>query len=334
MNHNKAVLFLLNTVKSLVLPVLVFVVFAILTNGRTANSRVVLTILRQSVVPILICWALVLNMSLGIMNFAAGGMCLCAVILAGNIAKLTYTGLGGLMVGCFVVCMVLSLITGLLYNFMRIPGLVLTIGLVLIFESIPRIVFFGGVTIARRDTVLALSPWCFIVLAIMGVVFYVIYNMTAFGHNLRALGSSPVIAGSAGLKAERIKLLCFLTSGIFLSAGAIVYGSNTGQVYNVSALGSMVIMMDAFMGVFLAFFLTRYCNLTFAVVIGNIIMKIISNGFVAMGTSNTVRDIISGIFLFVLLAMSANQGWLDRLRAKKENARIANEKYALHSQGV
>jgi ribose transport system permease protein len=334
MNHNKAVLFLLNTVKSLVLPVLVFVVFAILTKGRTANSRVVLIVLRQSVVPILICWALALNMSLGIMNFAAGGMCLCAVILAGNIAKLTYTGLGGLVAGCFVVCLALSFVTGLLYNFMRIPGLVLTIGLVLIFESIPRIIFYGGVSIARRDTILALSPWCFIVLAIMGIVFYIIYNMTAFGHNLRALGSSPAVAGAAGLKPERIKLLCFLISGIFMSVGAILYGSNAGQVYNVTALGSMGIMMDAFMGVFLAFFLAKYCNLTFAVIIGNIIMKIISNGFVAMGASTTVRDIISGLFLFVLLAMSANQGWMDRLRARSENARIANEKYALRPQDL
>ncbi|GHU97367.1 hypothetical protein FACS189483_03110 [Spirochaetia bacterium] len=330
MNNNKVVNFLLNAVKSLILPVLVFLVFAFLTNGRTLNSRVVMTVLRQSVMPILICWALVLNMSLGIMNFAAGGVCLCAVILAGNFAKLTYTGLGGLLIGCFVICMVLSFITGTLYNLMKIPGLVLTIGLVLIFESIPRIIFHGGVTIARQDTILALSPWCFIVLAVMGAAFYIIYNMTAFGHNLRALGSSPAIANAAGLDSAKIKLSCFMMSGIFLSMGAVIYGSNQGQVLNVAALGSMVIMMDAFMGVFLAFFLAKYCNLTIAVVIGNVTMKLINNGFVAMGTSSTVRDITTGVFLFILLAMSANQGIMDRLRARKENARIANEKYALN----
>jgi hypothetical protein len=40
----------------------------------------------------------------------------------------------------------------------------------------------------------------------------------------------------------------------------------------------------------------------------------------------------TGLFLFILLAISSNQGWTDRLRARTENARIANEKYALKTQ--
>jgi ribose transport system permease protein len=332
MNNNKIAQTFLNTVKSLILPVLVFAVFAIMTRGRTVNSRIILAILRQSVVPILICWALVLNMSLGIMNFAAGGVVLCAIILAGNIAKLTYTGLGGVIMFSLLICLFLSFITGVLYNLMKIPALVLTIGLVLIFESIPRFFFRSGATIARADTILALSPYCFIVLVVMGFVFYIAYNKTAFGHNLRALGSNPALAKSAGLNPDRIKLLCFVISGLFLGVAAVLYGSNQGQVQNVIALGSMGIMIDAFMAVFLAFFLSRYCNMAFAVVIGTITMRLINNGFVSMGLSATVREITTGVFLFVLLAISANQGWIDRLKLRNENARIANEKYALNVQ--
>jgi ribose transport system permease protein len=332
MNRKKVIQFLLNLVKSIILPVLVFVVFSILTNGRIVNSRTIMAVLRQSVVPVLICWALVFNMTLGIMNFAAGGVVLCSLILAGNIAKLSYMGIGGLIVLCIVFALILSFIIGVMYNAMKIPALVLTIGMVLIYESIPRIFFHGGVTIARANTFLALSPYCFIVLGAMGLLFYIIYNNTAFGHNLRALGSSPAVADSVGLDSAKIKLICFVISGFFLGVAAILYGSNQGQVQNVTALGSMTIMMDAFMGVFLAFFLAKYCNLTFAVLLGTITMKLITNGFVAMGVSATIRDITTGIFLFILLAMSANQGLIDRLRMRKENARIANEKYALQRQ--
>jgi ribose transport system permease protein len=329
MVKGKAVELFINTLKSLAIVVLVYAVFAVLTKGRTVNYRTLLAILRQSVVPALICWALVLNMTLGIMNFAAGGVVLCSLIIGGNLAKMMGLGLVGIIIFCIIFSIVLSGITGLLYNLMRVPALVLTIGIVLIFESLPRIFFRGGVTIPRRDTFLAQEPWCFIVLAVMGLLFYILYNKTAFGHNLRALGSSPAVADSVGLDSDKIKLVCFLICGIFLGIAAVIYGSAQGDIRNVTAMGSMTIMMDAFMGVFLAFFLAKYCDLTFAVVLGTITMKLITNGFVAMGTSSTVRDITTGFLLFILLAMSANQGWMDRLRVRKENARIANEKYAL-----
>jgi ribose transport system permease protein len=329
MAKNKRVLLFINALKSLVIVMLVYAVFAVLTKGRTVNYRTVLAVLRQSVVPTLICWALVLNMTLGIMNFAAGGVVLCSLIIGGNLAKMMGMGLPGIIIFCIIFSIVLSGITGLLYNLMRVPALVLTIGIVLIFESLPRIFFRAGVTIPRRDTFLAQEPWCFIMLAVMGLLFYIIYNKTAFGHNLRALGSSPAIADNVGLNSDKIKLICFLICGIFLGIAAVIYGSSQGDIRNVTALGSMTIMMDAFMGVFLAFFLAKYCNLTFAVVLGTITMKLITNGFVAMGTSSTVRDITTGFLLFILLAMSANQGLMDRLRARKENARIADEKYRL-----
>jgi ribose transport system permease protein len=329
MVKNKTALFFINSLKSLLIVLLVYVVFAVLTKGRTVNPRTLLAVLRQSVVPTLICWALVLNMTLGIMNFAAGGVVLCALIIGGNLAKMMGLGLFGIIFFCIVFSIILSGITGLLYNLMRVPALVLTIGIVLIFESLPRIFFHGGVTIPRRDTFLAQEPWCFIVLAVMGLIFYIIYNQTAFGHNLRALGSSPGIAENVGLNSDKIKLICFLICGIFLGVAAVVYGSVQADVRNVTAMGSMTIMMDAFMGVFLAFFLAKYCDLTFAVVLGTITMKLITNGFVAMGTSSTIRDITTGFLLFILLAVSANQGWMDRLRERKENIRAANEKYAL-----
>jgi ribose transport system permease protein len=327
MTQNKTLRKLLDAGKALLLVVVVYAAFALLTKGRIVNTRTAMAILRQAVVPALICWALVLNMTVGIMNFASGGVVLCAIIMSGNIAKMTGTGLAGLIVLCLIFSLILSLVIGVLYNLMRVPSIVLTVGLVLIFESMPRVFFHGGVTLPRGDTFLALSPWCFIVLVIMGALFYIIYNLTAFGHNLRALGSSPGVADSVGIDSDRVKLLCFVISGAFLGVAAVLYGSAQGDIRNVAAMGSMVIMMDAFMGVFLAFFLARYIDLTFAVVLGTVTMKLITNGLVAMGVSGTVRDITTGLFLFILLAMSANQGVFARIRERKENARIATEKY-------
>lgn len=298
-----------------------------MTEGRFFNARTLTTILKQSIMPIMICWGLMLTFTVGSINFSAGAVVLCSTIIGGNLMKLTNTGLVGLILFTLAVALVLSILTGFLFNKMRVPSIVLTIGLVLIFESLPRIFFAGGVIIPGKVTYLATPPHIYFILAIMTIVFYIMYNNTAFGHNLRALGNNQEIANKVGLDSDKIKFICFVISGVFLGVAAILYGSAQGQIQNVTALGSMAIMMDAFMGVFLAMFLSRFSNVTFSVIIATFTMKMISIGFVTMGLSATIRDITTGLLLFVLLAISANQGLLDLIKSNKQNAQIANEKY-------
>ena len=327
MNITKIRQMVVGVLKTLIFPMAVFIIFVILSDGRIASWRTVVTTLRQSVMPTLICLSLVINMTVGCMNFASGGVVLCAAIVGGNLANLTGMGLFGLIFWCLLVSLALTFLTGFLYNKMRVPALVLTIGLVFVFEAIPRVLFNGGVVIPNKITYLSRFPYCFIILVIMMGVFYILYNKTVFGHNLRSLGNNQEISINVGLDNDKIKFVSFAIGGIFLGMAAVLYVSTSGEVRNVTSLGSMTIMMDSFMGVFLANFLARYCNMTFAVYVGTFTMKLISNGFVAMGVPATVRDIMTGILLFVLLTMSANQGLFEQLRINKEQARIANEEY-------
>lgn len=319
--------FLLKTLKSLAFPVLLFVAFALLSQGRIVNQRTILAILRQSVVPTLICWALMFNMTLGAMNFSVGANVLFSTIVGGNLALLTNTGLAGFIVFAILLATLLSGIAGALYNLLRLPTIVLTLGLVMVYESAPRLFFEAGVTIPFEMTFLATSPWCFIVLGVMFLAFYLIYNKTAFGHNLRAIGKNPAIAVSVGLDSDKVKFTSFVLGGLFIGVAAVLYGSNQGQVENVSALGSMVIMMDSLMGVYFALFLSKFCNMAVAIVLSNVTIKIIFNGFVALGMSATIRDITTGVILFVLLVTSANQGVLAKKKADKKYAEEATARY-------
>ncbi len=319
--------FFLGLVKTLALPVVVFIIFVVMTGGRFANGRIIMTTMKQSITPAIICLGLMLTFTVGNMNFSAGAVVLCSTIIGGNLTKITNTGIVGLIFFTMAVALILSVLTGFLYIKMRIPSIVLTIGLVLIFESLPRAIFEGGVTIPGKITYLATPPYNYIILLMVVVVYYIVFNNTAFGHNIRALGNNQEIANKVGLDSDKIKFVCFVVSGAFLGIAAILYGSAAGEVRNVGALGSMTIMMDAFMGVFLAGFLSKFCNITFGVVVSAFTMKMITNGFVAVGLSATVRDITTGMMLFILLAVSANEGLFERRKADKKNAQIANEKY-------
>ncbi len=315
--QNKALQFLLRILKSLIIPVGMWAIFALLTGGRTATTRMLITTLRQSVSASIICYGLILAMNVGMINFSAGAMMLFAGIVGGNLAKTIGLGWPGLLIICILICLAEGALEGLLYNAMRVPCIVMSIGMMLVWESLPKIIYPNGVNLNGPITILCKQPWCFWVMGVTAVIFYIVYNKTPFGHNLRAIGSNQGIANSVGLDSDRIKFAVFTIGGLFLGIGAALYISSAGEQRNVSAMGSMTIMMDAFMGMFIAMFISRYIDTSIAVVLGTFAMKMLSNGFVAMGLSATVRDIIQGVFLLVLLVISANAGLIERTRANK-----------------
>ena len=324
--------YILQTIKTIALPVLVIAVFALLTDGRSLNGRTLIVTMRQSVIPIIISIALVGNLTLGMIDFSAGAVVIASSIIGANMMKITETGIVGMAVFCIISGIALTSLTGFLNNRLRVPILVLTIGLMLVYEALPRVFFNEGAMISIKYSTLALAPWIFIILGVMCIVFYVLFNLTTYGHNIRALGGGEEIASKAGLNLARIKQTGFTVSGIFLGVASMLYISSNGMVQNVSMFGSMSIIFDAFMGVFLAFFLSRYCNLAIGIVIGTFTITSLNNGFIAMGISVYIRGITSGIFLLVLMAFAANQERFRRWHTNRERARIADNNYMSNSK--
>lgn len=309
--------------KTMAIPVAVYVLFGILSGGRMFNSRALVTVLRQAIQPSVICYALLLGMSIGMMNFSAGAFVTCAAIIGNGVSNMLGWGLPGLIFFAILVSLACSAIMGLLYNWLRVPCMVLGLGLMLVFESLPRIFFPGGAVISPDDAFLARQPWCFVVMAFVMVLFYVIYNKTPYGHNIRAIGANQSVALAAGLDLDKIKFTNFMVGGFFLGIAAVLYMSAQGKVQNVGALGSMVVMMDGFMGVFLGMLLARWSDPSIAVFCGVLTMKILANGFVAVGLESTWKDVVTGMFMLVIMAISKNAALPAKMKADKAFAEEA-----------
>ena len=303
--------------KTMAIPVAVYVLFGILSGGRMFNSRALVTVLRQAIQPSVICYALLLGMSIGMMNFSAGAFVTCAAIIGNGVSNMLGWGLPGLIFFAILVSLACSAIMGLLYNWLRVPCMVLGLGLMLVFESLPRIFFPGGAVISPDDAFLARQPWCFVVMAFVMVLFYVIYNKTPYGHNIRAIGANQSVALAAGLNLDKIKFTNFMVGGFFLGIAAVLYMSAQGKVQNVGALGSMAVMMDGFMGVFLGMLLARWSDPSIAVFCGVLTMKILANGAVAVGPESTWKDVVTGMFMLVIMAISKNAALPAKMKADK-----------------
>jgi hypothetical protein len=83
------------------------------------------------------------------------------------------------------------------------------------------------------------------------------------------------------------------------------------------------------MGIFIAFFLERYCNLSIGLVVGTVSMTMLNSGLVALGLDTTTRNISSGMFLLILLVISSNQAVVDDLRERRKLAKTLKEQFSI-----
>lgn len=321
--------FFIRALKTLAFPFVVCLFFGIATGGRLFTARSILVILRQSVLPAIIIMAMMPNLSLGLMDFSIGAVVTASAIIAGNLMNMTGTGLVGLIVFSLLSAVLLTSLTGFLNNKLQVPILVVALGLTLVYEALPTLLFpeNNSAIIKVQYAVLAQSPYIFIVFGVAFVLYYVLTNKTAYGHNIRALGGNSELATRAGLKVERIKQLSFTFSGVFAGIAAALYMSSNGQVNTPAAFGSMSTVMDAFLGLFLGMFLSRFCDAAVGIVIAVVTMTVLSNGMLNMGIDATYRDIVKSIVLFFLLAFSGNQPYFVAWRQNLLRAEKANEAY-------
>ena len=314
---------LANTVKSLIMPVAVYLIVTAVTAGRFGNWSIIVTVLRTTVVPMLIAMAMSMPMIMGMWDFSSGAVVYAAAILGANVASVTNTGVLGLCVSAMLIAVLLTAFSGVLYNLMKIPSLVLTLGLVMVYESFPRLIVETGCgLIEQKNGYLAQAPWCFILFLIMYAIYCIVYNFAVFGQNIRAIGANQPIAYSAGVDLSGVKFRSFLLGGVFLGMAAILTMSMNVRLYVASSMNSISLIFDPMMGVYIALFLSKYCRFTTGLLIGTFTMRMLSTGLVSCGLSATARSIVTGFFLLAILCFSSNQGrfeaWTMRKKLREE----------------
>lgn len=319
---------LINWCKALVLPFTVWLIFSIITRGRFATVTSVLSVFRTGVVPVLIGMTLAFGMTMNMWNFAVGAIIFACVIFGAYFADLTGTGIPGVCVFSIITGVVLSSAMGVLYRLLRVPCLVLSLGVAMVVEAMPNILVPNATGKIRvLDGYLGSAPWCYVIVAVMFVIFYYINSSTTLGADMRAIGANIKIADSAGVNIDRIKFISFIITGFFMGVAGVVYLSSCVSVTAVTGFASAAMIFDGFMGVFVAIVLTKYINFSAAVVVGTLTIRMLSSGLVACGFSSEIRGILTGVFLFVVVSFSANSGILKQRNLKREIAQKANEEY-------
>ena len=162
--------------------------------------------------------ALSINLNSGRFDFSLGSMAVLSSVLG---ARLSYALLRGgsgsaplMLLLCVGIGGVLGLLSGLLYVSLRIPPIITSLGVTLIYEGLTFTVTSGKYvnTEVRNASMSAFSgTWVWsalVILAVLALVWF-LFDRTKFGYDYKALQNGQRVAVNTGIREVPNALACY-----------------------------------------------------------------------------------------------------------------------------
>ena len=317
LNKQKAIDIGKRTVGTLVIPVAVAVILAIICaiGGVSMFSLdTSFTIFIRSAATLMITTiALSINLSSGRFDFSLGSMATLAAVIS---AKITLEGGGNafsMLVIAIVVGLVLGLISGGLYVSLNIPPIITSLGVTLLYEGLAftitggsSVSFYGAAfnVGAIANSTFGLILIIFIVLALIIFVF----DFTKFGYNYKALMAGQKISVNTGIKEIPNAIVCYTICGGLMGIVGFINSTSMGMIsLGILNFGSIGIMFNAFLPMFIGGFIGRYSNDKLGYLLAALTMSFFTMTYVAFDLKSSTQSIINAVLLVVFLIYLNNE---------------------------
>ena len=297
-----------STVKGyLILCLMIFVswlVFKLLTPDNFGTMDNMLSYFQASLIASAGAVGFYLVIVMGMFDFSIGAAIILASILGCKLAGMGY-GYLGLLGGCLLTGAVVGACNGFFYIKLRIPSMIITTGLALIYESLANMIAGGAAQTLPADLRLfGQMPGNLILALLTFFAAYAILNYTKIGTYTYAIGSNEFIAKNMGINVDRYKFLAFLISGIFFGIMSVLTISYGSSMVAVTGMASMSRNFIPTMGCFFGLAFKKYGIPIQAIVLGEFMINIIFYGFVALGAPTAIQDVITGFALLIIVALT------------------------------
>ena len=297
-----------STIKGyLILCLMIFVswlVFKLLTPDNFGTMDNMLSYFQASLIASAGAVGFYLVIVMGMFDFSIGAAIILASILGCKLAGMGY-GYLGLLGGCLLTGAVVGACNGFFYIKLRIPSMIITTGLALIYESLANMIAGGAAQTLPADLRLfGQMPGNLILALLTFFAAYAILNYTKIGTYTYAIGSNEFIAKNMGINVDRYKFLAFLISGIFFGIMSVLTISYGSSMVAVTGMASMSRNFIPTMGCFFGLAFKKYGIPIQAIVLGEFMINIIFYGVVALGAPTAIQDVITGFALLIIVALT------------------------------
>jgi Ribose/xylose/arabinose/galactoside ABC-type transport systems, permease components len=282
----------------------VYFILFLVTNGRFGSLHSIKLMVQQAFIPSMLAWGLCFLFTLGLYDFSIGAVLVLSCIVGADMSG--SFGFAGLILGCILTAAIMGFINGFVYLKLRIPSIIVTIGLMMIYEIAANMYKGGGgATLPDKYSSLGVFPNNVIIGIVAALIAYVLFKHTKLGVYIRAIGTSEIISKNSGINVDKIKLISFALTGFFIGIAAIMTDSYSGGVVPQTGMGTMARVFTPLMGCFIGMALSRFCNIVVSIFIGEFILIMINTGMIAAGIDTSFQQIITGLFLIILVGITS-----------------------------
>ena len=281
-----------------------YAVFKILTPGNFGSPANLYSYLQSSIIYSVGGCGLYIIVVMGLFDFAVGANIVLSSIV-GVILSQKF-GYAGFIIGCLGCGTLIGFLIGTLYNQLNVPSMIVTVGLMLILECIAVIVA-GGVkqTLPEELRFFSGAPGNIILAGLAFLLMFFILNYTKIGTYCNAIGSNEFTAKNMGISVKKYKLIGFILLHFFVGIMAILTVSYGTTMTALTGMSTMSRNFQPLMGTFFGVAFRKYRIPISAIVIGEFIISIIFNGFVALGAPTTIQNVVTGAALLAIVSLTA-----------------------------
>ena len=248
---------------------------------------------------------------MGLFDFSIGANIVLSSLVGVLLSR--YFGYWGLILGCLLCGTIIGAFNGFLYSKLRIPSMIVTVGLMLVLESLANYVIafdtsgFPGKLTSNDILAFNHAPWNYVVAALAFLLSVFLLRFTRIGTCCNAIGSNELIAKRMGINIEKYKFLGFVLLHFFVGVMALLTVSYGRGMQAVTGMASMDRNFQPLMGTFFGVAFMKYgCPVT-AIFIGEFIITLLFNGLVALNVPTTINDFVTGAVLLVIVTLT-NRG--------------------------
>ena len=296
-----------------------------------ATALDIKTVIRNTGITAVTAYALSFNLKEGRFDLSLGAQRMDGTIIGSLLAM--SLGLSGLWLLVFAVVFgfLFGFLTGLAFIGLRVPPMVLGVGMALIWEVVPYLVSGGkglnlfGVT---GMDILTKSWFQILVVAIMAVLVYILMNYTRLGYETKAVQGSQLIARNSGINIFRHAVECYTLAGALVCiAGVLDVSFSTQMSSGLGNTSNGVVTANMF-AMILGSYIGEKSDSSVGILTAALTLTIFKYGLSLMEFSDPVNSVVNMLIFIGFLVFQANRHKAALNRARKARVELAQKRKA------
>lgn len=260
-------------------------------------------------------WALNTNLNSGRMDFSLGATGILAALIAAKIldGAISYNTLSGIVsfMGLTIIFgMIIGLVGGIVYMVTRLPAIVTSLGMCLVFEGIGAIIEGKSGQIQYRSTGTLAAKFTsqpiniVLVLVIVLVVMSLIICYSRFGYNKNALVYNQKIACETGINEIVSCIVCYVLAGALIALYEVLQDLSSTYLTLSVDLGTASTVFRNFLPIFIGSMMMRYSNQLISSFCACFATTLLTRGLdnaAAIGITSPISSLITSVMILLVL---------------------------------